>query len=79
MPARSPLRRAAGALVHRATILAFVGTKILLVDVYAIPIAVSLGVIGAVLAGAIVASWLRVRLLAAERAADHRAADHRAA
>jgi tellurite resistance protein TerC len=65
--------------VGLATILAFVGTKMLLVDVYAIPIAVSLGVIGAVLAGAIVASWLRVRLLAAERAADHRAADHRAA
>jgi tellurite resistance protein TerC len=53
--------------VGLALVLGFVGTKMLLVDVWKIPIAASLGVIGLILGGAIIASWLRVRLLAAER------------
>lgn len=39
----------------------FVGTKMLLTDVYRIPVGVSLGVIALVLAGAVAASWLRAR------------------
>ena len=50
-----------------ALVLAFVGTKMLLVDVWHVPIGVSLGVIAAILGVAAGASWLRVRLLAAER------------
>ena len=49
-----------------ASVLLFVGAKMMLVDVYKIPIGVSLGVIGLVLVAAVLASWLRARLLAAE-------------
>ena len=52
--------------VGLALVLGFVGTKMLLVDLYKIPIGFSLGIIGLILGGAILASWLRVRLLAAE-------------
>jgi tellurite resistance protein TerC len=52
-----------------ALVLAFVGVKMLLVDLYKIPIGVSLGVIGLILGGAVLASWLRARLLATEAAA----------
>ena len=52
--------------VGLALVLAFVGVKMLLVDVYKIPIGLSLGVIGFTLAGAVVASWLRLRLLGRE-------------
>jgi tellurite resistance protein TerC len=52
-----------------AMVLVFVGMKMTLMDVYHVPIGISLGVIGLILGGAIVASWLRLRLLAAERAA----------
>ncbi len=55
--------------VGLALVLGFVGTKMLLIDVYKIPIGVSLGVIALILGTAILASWLRVRLLAAERPA----------
>ena len=55
--------------VGLAFVLAFVGVKMLLVDVYKIPIGVSLGTIGGILGIAIVASWLRVRLLGAEASA----------
>ena len=58
--------------VGLAVVLMFVGAKMLLVDVYKIPIGVSLGVIGLVLGGAVVASWLRARLLAA-KVHDHAA------
>ena len=51
-----------------ALVLTFVGVKMLLLDVYQIPIGLSLGVIGAILAGAIAASWLRLRLVAAGEA-----------
>jgi tellurite resistance protein TerC len=50
--------------VGLALVLTFVGAKMLLLDVYHVPIGVSLGVISAILAGSIVASWLRLRLLA---------------
>jgi tellurite resistance protein TerC len=53
--------------VGLALVLAFVGTKMLLADVWKIPIGVSLGVIGAILGAAVLASWLRTRLLARER------------
>lgn len=56
--------------VGLAVILAFVGVKMLLVDVYKIPIGISLATIATILATAIIASWWRVRLLAAERAAN---------
>jgi tellurite resistance protein TerC len=52
-----------------ALVLSFVGTKMLLVDVYKIPIGVSLGVIALVLGAAIAASWLRLRLLRGDPAA----------
>ncbi len=52
-----------------ALVLGFVGTKMLLIDVYKVPVGISLGVIAMILGGAIVASWLRVRLLAAEATA----------
>lgn len=42
-----------------ALVLAFVGVKMLLAHVHPIPVGVSLGVIGLVLAGAAAASWLR--------------------
>ena len=48
-----------------AFVLLFVGAKMMLIDVYKIPIGVSLGVIGLVLGGAVLASWLRARLLRA--------------
>jgi len=41
-----------------AVILVFVGVKMLLVDVYEIPVVISLGVIAAVLAASVGASWL---------------------
>jgi tellurite resistance protein TerC len=44
-----------------ATILAFVGVKMLLADVYRVPIAVSLGVVGALLAATVAASLARTR------------------
>jgi tellurite resistance protein TerC len=46
-----------------AVILTFVGTKMILVDIYKIPTPVSLGVIATVLAIAVVASLLRARKL----------------
>ena len=52
--------------VGLAMVLVFVGGKMLLLDVYHVPIGISLAVIGLILGGAIVASWLRLRLLAAE-------------
>jgi tellurite resistance protein TerC len=45
--------------VGLALVLVFVGTKMTLVDIYKIPIGLSLGVIAALIGGAIVASWLR--------------------
>jgi tellurite resistance protein TerC len=47
--------------VGLALVLAFVGTKMLLTDVYKIPIGWSLAAIGILLGGAIVASWWRAR------------------
>ena len=47
--------------VGLALVLAFVGTKMLLADVYAIPIGWSLAAIATILGTAIVASWLRTR------------------
>ena len=44
-----------------SAVLAFVGTKMTLVDVYKIPSPVSLGVIAAILTTAIVASLVRSR------------------
>jgi tellurite resistance protein TerC len=55
--------------VGLAFVLVFVGVKMVLLDVYHVPIGLSLGVIGLILAIAIVASWLRLRLLAREAAA----------
>ena len=46
-----------------AVILSFVGVKMLIVELYKIPIAVSLGVIAGLLAVAIVASLVRARRL----------------
>jgi tellurite resistance protein TerC len=46
-----------------SAILVFVGMKMVLADVYKIPVAISLLVIAAVLAIAVVASWLRARRL----------------
>ena len=40
-------------------VLAFIGAKMLAMDVYAVPIALSLGVIAVLLGGAILLSWLR--------------------
>jgi tellurite resistance protein TerC len=53
-----------------AFILAFVGCKMLLVDVYPVPIAASLGVIASILTVAGVASWLRPVPVAAETETD---------
>jgi tellurite resistance protein TerC len=50
--------------VGLAFVLVFVGTKMLLLDVYHVPIGISLGAIGLILATAVVASWLRFRRLA---------------
>ena len=50
--------------VGLAFVLAFVGTKMLLMDVWKIPIGWSLGVIGAILATAVAASWVRARWVA---------------
>jgi tellurite resistance protein TerC len=47
--------------VGLALVLAFVGTKMLLADVYPIPIGWSLAAIATILATAIAASWLRTR------------------
>jgi tellurite resistance protein TerC len=55
--------------VGLAVVLAFVGTKMLLADVYAMPIGWSLAAIGGVLAAAVGASWLRARALANTRGA----------
>jgi tellurite resistance protein TerC len=52
--------------VGLALVLTFVGAKMLLLDVYHVPIGLSLGVIGVILSGAIAASWLRLRFLAEE-------------
>jgi tellurite resistance protein TerC len=54
-----------------AVVLVFVGTKMLLVDVYKIPVAVSLGVIALVLASSVVAS-----LLFPKSAAEHDPVEH---
>ena len=50
--------------VGLALVLAFVGTKMLLADVYEIPIGWSLAAIATILGAAIVASWLRTRTAA---------------
>ena len=52
-----------------ALVLMFVGVKMLLLDVFHIPIGISLGVIALILAGAVAASLLRARRLDAEAAA----------
>jgi TerC family integral membrane protein len=52
--------------VGLAMVLVFVGGKMLLLDVYHVPIGISLAVIAMILGGAIAASWLRVRMLAGE-------------
>ena len=44
--------------VGLALVLAFVGTKMLVVDLYKVPIAISLAVIATLLGGSIVVSWL---------------------
>ncbi|HEV2734353.1 MAG TPA: TerC/Alx family metal homeostasis membrane protein, partial [Longimicrobiaceae bacterium] len=54
-----------------AVVLVFVGTKMLLVDIYKIPVAVSLGVIALVLASSVVAS-----LLFPKSAAEHDPVQH---
>src|SRR6185369_15823066 len=51
--------------VGLATVLVFVGMKMVLMDVYHLPIGISLGVIALILGGAIAASWIRARRLAA--------------
>ena len=51
--------------VGLATVLVFVGAKMTLMDVYHLPIGISLGVIALILGGAIVASWIRARRLGA--------------
>lgn len=58
-------------------ILCFVGAKMLITDFYKIPIAVSLGVIVALLAGAVIASIVRARRLNGQEvsAAKHGASD----
>lgn len=48
-----------------ALVLAFVGVKMLIADVYKIPIAISLAVVVCLIGGAVVASLLRARFLAA--------------
>jgi tellurite resistance protein TerC len=53
--------------VGLALVLCFVGVKMLLAGVYAIPVAVSLSVVSALLVGSIVASWLRPRPQAPSR------------
>jgi tellurite resistance protein TerC len=45
--------------VGLATVLVFVGMKMTLMDVYHVPIGISLGVIALILGGAIAASWIR--------------------
>ncbi|MDP3063601.1 MAG: TerC family protein [Chloroflexota bacterium] len=50
-----------------SVVLVFVGVKMLLAEVYKIPIVVSLGVIATVLGIAMVASWIRARRLAGQR------------
>ena len=40
-------------------VLAFIGVKMLAMDLFAVPIALSLGVIAVLLGGAILLSWLR--------------------
>lgn len=47
-----------------AAVLVFVGLKMVLADVYRVPVLVSLGVVAGILAIAILASWLRTRRLA---------------
>jgi tellurite resistance protein TerC len=47
--------------VGLAFVLIFVGIKMVIIDVYKIPIAISLGVIITLIGGAVVASWLRPR------------------
>jgi tellurite resistance protein TerC len=47
--------------VGLALVLMFVGIKMTIVDLYKIPITVSLGVIATMIGGAIIASWLRPR------------------
>jgi tellurite resistance protein TerC len=49
--------------VGLAFVLVFVGGKMLLLDIYPLPIGISLGMIALILAAAIVASWLRYRRL----------------
>ena len=52
-----------------AVVLCFVGTKMLLVDIYKIPVAASLGVIATILTIAVIASLLRARRLDREQQA----------
>lgn len=44
-----------------SVVLVFVGVKMLIVDIYKIPIALSLGVIATILTASIVASWIRAK------------------
>lgn len=54
-----------------SAVLTFVGIKMVMVDVYKIPVMLSLGIIASILAVAVIASWLRSRRIAAtERAAE---------
>jgi tellurite resistance protein TerC len=55
------MQRFAYLKVGLAAVLVFVGAKMLIEDVYHVPIAVSLGVIALILSSAIVASLLRTR------------------
>src|SRR5215510_10420039 len=54
-----------------ALVLAFVGTKMLIVDIYKIPVGVSLGIITLLIGGAIIASLLRPRERAKEAKPPH--------
>src|SRR6185295_9151497 len=57
--------------VGLAGVRVFVGMKMVLMDVYHLPIGISLGVIALILGGAIAASWIRARRLAAAGAPAH--------
>ena len=50
--------------VGLSAVLIFVGAKMLLIDVFKMPVAVSLAVIGAILGGSILASLVKTRRLA---------------
>ena len=59
-----------------SAVLVFVGAKMLLVDVYKVPIGLSLGVIAAILATAVAASLLFPKAVAEHDPIDHDPGDH---